>query len=220
MHRFGSRLSRLALAALLTSPITSAISLPATAQEKAATKKPALSAEEKAAAKKAADEAAAKKAAEEKAADEKAAAVVAKIASRQLDPIAALQQKSVETRKPIFAHWGTDPDKYSTWKSHSNRLIPIYSFGDTLDRVRGVNSVYRDAAKLEKLYGFLPTNTVNPTAEYFDQTDVYRLQKSAAEAGKKRIILFVFDGTDWQTTWPRPSPRPRGWPIPKAAAPV
>ncbi len=40
-----------------------------------------------------------------------------------------------------------------------------------------------------------------PNAEYFDQTDVYRLQKSAAEAGKKRIILFVFDGTDWQTTW-------------------
>jgi alkaline phosphatase len=46
----------------------------------------------------------------------------------------------------------------------------------------------------------LPTQTLNPTAEYFDQTDVYRLQKTAAESGKKRIILFVFDGTDWQTT--------------------
>lgn len=198
MHRFGSRLSRLALSALLISPLTGLAPLPATAQDKAVEKKPAQTAAEKAAAKKAAEE---KAAADEKAADEKAAAVLAKMASRKLDPIAALQQKSVESRKPIFGHWGVDANKYSTWKSHSNRLIPLYSFGDSLDRVRGANSIYRDAAKIENLYGFAPTNTVNPTAEYFDQTDVYRLQKSAAAAGKKRIVLFVFDGTDWQTTW-------------------
>lgn len=203
MHRFGFRLSRLALTTLLISPLACLQSLPTAAQDTVASdKKPKQSAEEKEAAKKAADEkTAAEKAAAEKAADEKAAAVVAKMASRTLDPIAALQQKSVETRKPIFGYWGPDPDKYSTWKSHSNRLIPLYAFGDSLDRVRGANSIYRDAAKIESLYGFAPTVTVNPTAEYFDQTDVYRLQKSAAEAGKKRIVLFVFDGTDWQTTW-------------------
>lgn len=30
--------------------------------------------------------------------------------------------------------------------------------------------------------------------------DVYRLQKSAIESGKKRVILFVFEGMDWDTT--------------------
>lgn len=117
------------------------------------------------------------------------------------DGIAALQYAAVTTNKADWGHWGPDPSKYSSWKSHSNRLIPLYAFGDSLDRVRGANSVYRDAAKLEKLYGAMPTQTLNPKAEYFDQTDVYRLQRTAAEAGKKRIILFVFDGTDWQTTW-------------------
>ena len=119
----------------------------------------------------------------------------------KVDPIAALQHAAVTANQADWGHWGPDGDKYSSWKSHSNRLIPLYTFGDTLDRVRGANSVYRDAAKLEKLYGAMPANTLNPQAEYFDQTDVYNLQKSAAAAGKKRIILFVFDGTDWQTTW-------------------
>ena len=36
-------------------------------------------------------------------------------------------------------------------------------------------------------------------AEYFDQTDVYRLQRAAVAAGKKRIIVMIFDGMDWQT---------------------
>lgn len=117
-----------------------------------------------------------------------------------LDGMAALQQTSVETNKVIFGHWGTDIEKYSTWKTHSNRLIPLYVFGDNLDRIRGDNSVYRDAAKIEKLYGFTPTNTYNSSAEYFDQTDIYGLQKAAAGRGKKRIVLFVFDGMDWQTS--------------------
>ncbi len=120
---------------------------------------------------------------------------------RELHGIAALQQKAVESNQADWAHWGPDPEKYSSWKTHSNRLIPLYTFGDTLDRVRGANSVYRNADKIQKLYGFAPSDTLNEKAEYFDQTDVYRLQKTAAEAGTKRIILFVFDGTDWQTTW-------------------
>jgi alkaline phosphatase len=53
---------------------------------------------------------------------------------------------------------------------------------------------------LRGLYGYLPENTVNPDAEYLDQTDIFRLQRAAAVAGKKRIILCVFDGMDWQTT--------------------
>ncbi|MEZ6081543.1 MAG: hypothetical protein R3C56_39505 [Pirellulaceae bacterium] len=116
------------------------------------------------------------------------------------DHIAALQTQSAESNTNIWGYWGPDRDKYSTWTSHSNRLIPAYTFGLTLDAVNGANSLYRDEPRLSSLYGRLPSSTLNADAEYFDQTDIYRLQKLAAEAGKKRIILFVFDGMDWQTT--------------------
>lgn len=117
------------------------------------------------------------------------------------DHVRDLQTKASQDEKAPWGHWGPHRDKYTTWKSHSNRLIPIYTFGINLKAVNGEHSPYRDAARIEQLYGRLPEVTLNKTAEYFDQTDVYRLQKMAAEAGKKRIILMVFDGTDWQTTW-------------------
>jgi alkaline phosphatase len=66
--------------------------------------------------------------------------------------------------------------------------------------VSGTASVYRDPERLAALYGRLPEHTLNPEAEYFDQTDVYRLQMAAADAGKKYIVLVVFDGLDWHTT--------------------
>ncbi len=116
------------------------------------------------------------------------------------DPIARLQAQAVKTNQADWAHWGTNPDKYSTWKTHTNRLVPIYTFGGDLQTVIGKNSVYRCEAQLTELYGQLPTNTVNPEAEYCDQTDVFRLQQWAVRQGKKRIALFVFDGMDWQTT--------------------
>ena len=116
------------------------------------------------------------------------------------DPIAKLQTDAVATRKADWGHWGPNPEKYSSWKTHSNRLIPVYTFGIDLKSVNGENSLYRDPAAIEKLYGYLPENTLNPQAEYFDQTDIYRLQKQAVESGKKRVILFVFDGMDWETT--------------------
>lgn len=112
-----------------------------------------------------------------------------------------LQHRAAETGKADWGHWGPDTHQYSSWKSHSNRLIPIYSFGFGLDAVAGANSVYRQEEKLRALYGRLPEATLNPQADYFDQTDVCRLQQKAAEAGKKRIILFVFDGMDWFSTW-------------------
>lgn len=121
-------------------------------------------------------------------------------ATQAADPIAALQAEAVKTRDADWGHWGPDPESYSSWRSHSNRLIPVYSFGMSLDMVSGSNSLYRNAEALQRLYGYLPTKSVNPEAEYFDQTDVYRLQKAAVEAGKKRVILFVYDGMDWHTT--------------------
>lgn len=118
----------------------------------------------------------------------------------QADPIAKLQIDAVTKRKADWGYWGPNADTYSSWKTHSNRLIPVYTFGIDLKSVAGEKSLYRDAAAIEKLYGYLPGNTLNPKAEYFDQTDVFHLQKRAIESGKKRVILFVFDGMDWDTT--------------------
>jgi len=117
-----------------------------------------------------------------------------------VDPIRDLQIAAEATGSAAWGHWGDQPEKYVAWSNHSNRLIPVYTFGMTLAGVSGTNSPYRDAARLESLYGRLPAHTVNPAAEYFDQTDVYRLQLAAADAGKKYIVLVVFDGMDWHTT--------------------
>ena len=38
---------------------------------------------------------------------------------------------------------------------------------------------------LTELYGKLPTATFNPQAEYFDQTDIYRLQKLLLSLARK-----------------------------------
>jgi alkaline phosphatase len=121
-------------------------------------------------------------------------------AAVQADHIRELQTAAVKENKAEWGYWGLDPSAYSTWTSHSNRLIPVYTFGISLDAVRGRSSPYRSAEKLTQLYGRVPTGTLNPEAEYFDQTDVYRLQQLAVKQGKKRIVLFVFDGMDWQTT--------------------
>jgi alkaline phosphatase len=117
------------------------------------------------------------------------------------DLVCELQALAVEQRAAPWGHWGPDATRYSSWTSHSNRLIPVYTFGRDLAAVSGSRSMYRDPEALARLYGYLPVETVNPRAEYLDQTDVHRLQRLAAEAGKRYIVLVVFDGMDWQTTW-------------------
>lgn len=117
------------------------------------------------------------------------------------DQIKDLQTQAIADGKAVWGHWGPNPEKYTGWKTHSNRLIPVYTFGTTLDAVAGEHSPYRSADRLTELYGRVPAGTLNPTAEYVDQTDVCRLQQLAADAGKKYIVLIVFDGMDWQTTW-------------------
>lgn len=116
------------------------------------------------------------------------------------DPIRDLEREAEQSGHAAWGHWGTRPDRYVEWSNHSNRLIPVYAFGLSLDAVAGSRSVYRDAARLEALYGRLPEGTLHATADYCDQTDIHALQLDAARAGKKRIILFVFDGLDWTTT--------------------
>lgn len=118
----------------------------------------------------------------------------------QTDPIKELQETAIKQNKAEWGYWGPNPEKYSSWTSHSNRLIPVYSYGINLDSVKGRNSIYRNTDRLAKLYGHTPTETTNPKAAYFDQSDIYHLQKLAIANGKKKIVLMVFDGMDWQTT--------------------
>ncbi|WP_417746609.1 alkaline phosphatase [Rosistilla oblonga] len=116
------------------------------------------------------------------------------------DPIRQMQADAMRSKSASWGYWGTDPSRYSTWTNHSNRLIPIYTFGLDMEVLRNEGSQYRRSDALQKLYGRVPTGSLNPKAEYFDQTDIYRLQKLAFAAGKKNIILMVFDGMDWNTT--------------------
>jgi alkaline phosphatase len=123
------------------------------------------------------------------------------------DYIRDLQTNAVESGKAEFGHWGVDPKNYMEWGTHSNRLIPVYAFGTLGDgsgvdllSYSGESSPYRDADKVQRLYGYLPEGTVDPTADWMDQTNIYDIQKAALLAGRKQIILVVFDGMDWQTT--------------------
>lgn len=123
------------------------------------------------------------------------------------DHLSELQQSAMKSGTSPVVHWGKDPAKYAAWSSHSNRLIPVYTFGTAgspngidLNSYLGEHSVYRDEAKLRQLYGQIPSATLNPSAEYGDQTNVGELQQAAIEAGRKYIFLVVFDGMDWQTT--------------------
>jgi alkaline phosphatase len=124
------------------------------------------------------------------------------------DHIRDLQTEAIQNKKSEFGHWGWDANNYMAWGSHSNRLIPVYAFGTrnagdgiSLKSYQGKNSPYASEESLKKLYGYVPNGTLNPSAPYFDQTNIFDIQKSALDAGKKHIILVVFDGTDWQTTW-------------------
>ena len=118
----------------------------------------------------------------------------------QPDPIRDIQSQGIEKTKSPVVHWGVKTNVYSSWTNHSNRLIPVYTYGLTLDALRAEGSVYSRPGSLKKLYGRVPEGTLNPTALYFDQTDIYRLQMAAVDAGYSNIIVMVFDGMDWQTT--------------------
>jgi alkaline phosphatase len=123
------------------------------------------------------------------------------------DPIKGLQNAYVANKDEKTArayHFGSQGpgDVFSNHASHSNRLIPVYVFGRKADlgAVTGKNSAYRDPERVRKLYGTLPANTVNPEADYCDQSDLYRVQKEAVARGAKYLFTVWFDGMDWETT--------------------
>jgi alkaline phosphatase len=118
-----------------------------------------------------------------------------------VDRLRALQQAAYDNSNVEWGHWGIRKNKYNAWKDHSNRLIPVYTFGIGLGNFTGAHSVYRNPESLKSIYSVLPERTLNKSAEYLDQTDIYRLQKLAVETlNKKFVFLIIFDGMDWQTT--------------------
>ena len=124
-----------------------------------------------------------------------------------VDTVARFQAEAIAAGRSDSAHWGVEPDKYTQWGTHSNRLVPVYTFGTAgkgdgidLNSYTGENSVYRDEAGVRTLYGYVPEGTVNDSATWLDQSNIADLQRAALAAGKKHVFLVVFDGMDWQTT--------------------
>lgn len=129
------------------------------------------------------------------------------VLARAEDPLREMQDRQIATKdekreRPY--HFGSQGpgDVFSNHASHSNRLIPVYVFGNkaNLAAITGENSRYRDAERVRVLYGRVPENTVNSQAEYADQSDLYRVQRDAIERGVKHVFTVWFDGLDWQTT--------------------
>ena len=123
------------------------------------------------------------------------------------DTLKRLQTENVATateKRDRVYHFGSQGNggSFSNHTSHSNRLIPVYTFGRkiNLGAVTGKNSIYRDASRLTALYGFAPVNTLNPEAEYADQSDLYQVQKDAISKGVKHLFIVWFDGMDWVVT--------------------
>jgi alkaline phosphatase len=123
------------------------------------------------------------------------------------DRIKELQTAGVANQDAKVArpyHFGSQGpgDVFANHASHTNRLVPVYVFGRKADlgAFTGNHSLYRDPARIEALYGFLPENTVNPAAEYADQSDLYRVQRAAVARGARHLFIVWFDGLDWPTT--------------------
>lgn len=135
-------------------------------------------------------------------------ALLALASPAMADHIRDLQTEAIEAKSAPWGFWGPDAKNYMGWGSHSNRLIPVYTFGTakagqgiSLKSYEGKNSAYASEEKLKAIYDYVPNGTLNPKAPYFDQTNIFDIQKAALAAGKKHIILVVFDGMDWTTTF-------------------
>ena len=127
--------------------------------------------------------------------------------SRSDDRLKQIQNDAIAHKGDKVArayHFGSQGagDVFSNHTSHSNRLIPVYTFGRKVDlgSVTGPNSGYRDPDKVKAYYGTLPGRTVNPTADYADQSDLHRVQRDAVARGVKHLFIVWFDGMDWDTT--------------------
>jgi alkaline phosphatase len=123
------------------------------------------------------------------------------------DPLREMQNAYVANKSQKIRrayHFGSQGPGgiFSNHTSHSNRLIPVYVFGHMADlgAVTGAKSPYRNPEKIRAMYGTLPPYTVNPQADYCDQSDLYRVQERAVASGARYLFTVWFDGMDWETT--------------------
>ncbi len=123
------------------------------------------------------------------------------------DRLRDLQHDAIANNRSPAAHWGLTPNDYKQWDTHTNRLVPVYTYGTRdggneidLSNYIGKHSPYRSEREILRMYGRLPDGTLNRQAEYMDQTNLFQIQRAALEAGKKYIFLVIFDGMDWQTS--------------------
>ena len=117
-----------------------------------------------------------------------------------------VQLAGVEHDDTSVVHFGPDRHTWVSWHDHTNRLVPVWTCGTRgrgagvdLDAYTGLRSVYRDEGALRTLYGALPAATLAAAADYLDQTQLAALQRAALAAGIRRIVVFVFDGMDYDT---------------------
>ncbi|MBK8979981.1 MAG: alkaline phosphatase [Planctomycetes bacterium] len=125
---------------------------------------------------------------------------------RVRDPLRALQEQAIETRdqrlERCYAYgWQGLADVFSTHRTHSNRPVPVMTFGafGDLASITGTASVYRDADALAAIYGGTPPHTVDSRHALGDQTQICELLQDAADRGARRLIVLLLDGCDWQT---------------------
>jgi alkaline phosphatase len=72
------------------------------------------------------------------------------------DFVRDMQKKAMKAKKADWGYWGASAKTFSGWTSHSNRLIPVYTFGMDLSSVAGENSVYRSKERLENCTAICP----------------------------------------------------------------
>src|SRR5262245_43520253 len=53
------------------------------------------------------------------------------------DDMRELQAKAIKQSHAEWGYWGPTSSVYAGWSTHSNRLIPVYTFGMDLNGVRG-----------------------------------------------------------------------------------
>ena len=137
------------------------------------------------------------------------------------DHVRDMERQAEQSGRATWGHWGILPDRYVEWSNHSNRLIPVYTFGLMLDAVSGPNSVYRDAARLESSLRPAARRHAQPRSRHTS------IRPTSTGCSSTPPALARSGSSSWCSTAsigrppaPLRSPRPAAWPTTPAAAPA
>ncbi len=112
-----------------------------------------------------------------------------------------IQSREEKRKRPYAFGWRGLSDVFSNHRYHSNRPVPVMTFGrfGDMGSIMDGASPYRDGESLAAIYGEECRETVSSDHTYGDQTQLHSLMLQAARDGAKRIIVLLMDGGDWQT---------------------